>query len=93
MTDSGLEMPLSRLARGARGVVLRVVDEALTIGDALNSTVARRLLELGFVPGAEVEVVEAMWPARDPLAVRVRGSTFALRTREAEAVVVALRTA
>lgn len=47
---------------------------------------SRRLLEIGFFPGARVEVVAAQWPGDDPLAVRVGGSTFALRRREAQLV-------
>ncbi len=45
--------------------------------------VTRRLRELGFVPGARCEVVARMWLGGDPIAVRVGGSTFALRRREA----------
>lgn len=81
-------VPLSSLRRGARAVVDRVLDDTLVIDDALRSTVGQRLLELGFVHGAEIEIIEAMWPLGDPLAVRVRGSTFALRRREASAVMV-----
>lgn len=47
---------------------------------------SRRLLEIGFFPGARVEVVAAQWPGDDPMAVRVGGSTFALRRREAQLV-------
>lgn len=45
-----------------------------------------RLRDLGFVNGARCEVVARMWPGGDPLAVRVGGSTFALRRVEAGAV-------
>ena len=68
-----------------------VVEDGESLGDAQASTIARRLVELGFVPGAEVEVVAVMWPGRDPLAVRVGGSTFALRRREAQQVRVVRR--
>jgi ferrous iron transport protein A len=44
------------------------------------------LLEIGFYPGAHVEVIAAQWPGDDPMAVRVGGSTFALRRREAQLV-------
>ena len=47
---------------------------------------SRRLLEIGFFPDARVEVVAAQWPGDDPMAVRVGGSTFALRRREAQLV-------
>jgi len=47
-----------------------------------------RLLELGFVPGEEVRIIAEGFPGRDPLAVRVGSSTFALRRHEAELVLV-----
>lgn len=68
---------LADLPVGGRAAVERV-DEA--------GALSRRLLEIGFFPGARVEVVAAQWPGDDPLAVRVGGSTFALRRREARLV-------
>jgi len=55
-------------------------------GIAEAGALSRRLLEIGFFPGARVEVVAAQWPGDDPMAVRVGGSTFALRRREAQLV-------
>jgi Fe2+ transport system protein FeoA len=42
----------------------------------------RRLLDLGFTPGEEVAIVQAV-PLGDPLVVAVRGTRLALRRREA----------
>lgn len=42
-----------------------------------------RLLELGFAPGEQIRVVAESFPRRDPMAVRVGNSTFALRRHEA----------
>jgi len=42
---------LSSLRKGARGTVTDVRDDAQTLGDEAQSTVSRRLLELGFIPG------------------------------------------
>ncbi len=42
-----------------------------------------RLLELGFVPGERVQVVREARTGRDPLAVRLGHTTFALRRHEA----------
>lgn len=75
----GKSRPLSQLGVGEQAVVAR-----LDAGDLLT----RRLLEIGFYPGAVVEVVAAMWPGDDPLAVRVGGATFALRRQEADGVTV-----
>ena len=89
-------MPLVSLAtlrKGARGVVVDLRDDAQSLGDEAQSTVSRRLLELGFVPGEFVEVVEEIWPGGDPMAVRLGNTTFALRRREANAVIVEPETA
>lgn len=48
----------------------------------------RRLLELGFVEGADVELLHQGLFGGDPIAVRVAATTIALRRREAMAIVV-----
>jgi ferrous iron transport protein A len=83
-------LPLTVLREGDSGVVIDVVDDGQSLGDADASTIARRLGELGFVPGAQFEVVAVMWLGGDPMAVRVGGSTFALRQQEASQVRVRL---
>jgi ferrous iron transport protein A len=85
-----LPVSLGSLRKGARGVVTDVLDDAQSLGDEAQSTVSRRLLELGFIPGEAIEVVEEIWPGGDPIAVRLGNTTFALRRREAGAVMVAL---
>jgi ferrous iron transport protein A len=84
---------LAVLHKGDRGVVSSVgVDGAagVVIGDVAGSTIARRLLEIGFVPGEQIEVIQEIQPGGDPIAVRIGGSMFALRRREAQAVLVLL---
>ena len=51
---------------------------------------ALRLLEIGFMQGEPVRVIAQGRPGREPIAVRVGGTTFALRRFEAEQVLVAL---
>ena len=48
----------------------------------------RRLIELGFVEGADVELLHQGLFGRDPIAVRVAHATIALRRREAMAILV-----
>jgi ferrous iron transport protein A len=82
---------LARLHKGARGVVHGVLEggeAGATIGDVAGSTIARRLVELGFVAGERIEVLEEVRPGGDPIAVRIGSSIFALRRREAQAVLV-----
>ena len=66
---------------------LRRGDEAKVIGlsAACRGPERRRLLDLGFVPGTEVEV-EMISPAGDPTAYRVRGAVIALRRAQADLI-------
>jgi ferrous iron transport protein A len=48
-----------------------------------------RLIELGFVEGANVEILHEGIVGRDPIAVRVENVTIAVRRREAMAIIVA----
>ena len=50
----------------------------------------RRLLEMGFLEGAQVEVLHEAPFGRDPIAVRVRGATLALRRSEANQIKVSI---
>jgi ferrous iron transport protein A len=68
------------------GVVARGGEAADGLGDELGSTVEMRLIEIGFVAGEAVEVIGEARPGGDPMAVRVGGTCFALRRREAAAV-------
>jgi ferrous iron transport protein A len=45
-------------------------------------------MELGFIAGERIEVIEEVQPGGDPIAVRIGSSMFALRRREAQAVLV-----
>ena len=83
-----LPISLAAMKKGARGTVAEVTDDAQSLGDETHSTISRRLLELGFVPGEALEVVAAVWPGGDPIAVRLGNTTFALRRREAQSVLV-----
>jgi ferrous iron transport protein A len=84
---------LAQLHKGARGVVSAIAGAsgngtAAAIGDVAGSSIVRRLMELGFVPGERIEVIEEQRPGGDPIAVRIGCSMFALRRREAQAVMV-----
>jgi ferrous iron transport protein A len=66
--------------------------EAIQSGDGASGQpvedLESRLIELGFVEGAAVEVLHEGLLGRDPIAVRVDGVTIALRRREAMAIIV-----
>lgn len=73
---------LGELAVGESGTITRV----RTAGDGAEGTsgdIGRRLLEMGFLEGARVELAFAAPFGGDPIAVRVRGALIALRRAEA----------
>lgn len=88
---TGRHLPLSHLRRGEVATVAGLIESAgIDSGRDSSQSLVVRLRDLGFVPGARCEIVARMWPGGDPIAVRIGGSTFALRRAEAEAVRVQL---
>ena len=57
-------------------------SKALVKDVAAQGTMRRRLQDLGFVPGAQVECLGKS-PLGDPRAYRIRGAVVALRGRDA----------
>ncbi len=87
LTDEAV--PLATLRKGMRGVVAQVLEgDAGLVGDEVGATIGRRLVEIGFVPGETIQIIEEVWPGGDPMAVRIGSTVFALRRREARAVLV-----
>jgi ferrous iron transport protein A len=82
MTHNAVALTLDQLPKNALGVITDVNtrDE--------NADVSRRLLELGFVAGETVRVIAKGFFAGAPMAVRVGGTTFALRRFEAALISV-----
>ena len=80
-------VPLADLRRGESALVAALAEVAgFEDGRGSAAILLARLRDLGFVAGAHCEVIARMWPAGDPLVVRIGGSTFALRRAEAAAV-------
>jgi ferrous iron transport protein A len=81
------QMRLGLARRGYSGVIHHLdADEVNSSLPALE--LESRLLELGFVEGARVEVLHEGIVGRDPIAIRIENVTIAVRRREAMAVVV-----
>lgn len=69
---------LSSLKIGEKGTVLGIAK-------ALRGQQRRRLMDLGIVPGTEIEAqLESV--TRDPIAYKVRGSVIALRKQQADRI-------
>jgi ferrous iron transport protein A len=83
--------------RGAEGLApatvsldgLRAGVPARVLAVRGEGAVARRLMEMGVVPGAPVRVIKAA-PFGDPLEVRVRNYHLALRRSEAQTITVVM---
>jgi len=81
-------LPLGLAKRGYSGVIQHLAASAA--GSALSDVeLESRLIELGFVEGARVEVLHEGIVGGDPIAVRVDNVTIAVRRREAMAIIVA----
>lgn len=52
-----------------------------------NNAITRRLMEMGVIPGVSVKVIKTA-PFGDPIEVRVRGYSLAMRKNEAETIEV-----
>jgi ferrous iron transport protein A len=81
-------LPLGLAKRGYSGVIqhLSAGDVSSSLGDV---ELESRLIELGFVEGARVEILHEGIVGGDPIAVRVDNITIAVRRREAMAIIVA----
>ncbi len=87
ITPPQAEILLGLADRGMSGTIGAV--DARRVVSALSATeLESRLLELGFVEGARVEILHQGMVGRDPIAVRVDTITVAIRRREAMAISV-----
>lgn len=70
---------LGQMSKGQGGYICRIEGPEATV---------RRLLEMGMVEEAFVEIIHEAPFGGDPVAVRVRGGLLALRRQEASCVTV-----
>jgi ferrous iron transport protein A len=86
--DTRPHLPLGLARRGYTGTIQHLAPASAN--SALPEIeLESRLIELGFVEGARVEILHEGIVGRDPIAVRVDNITVAVRRREAMAVIVA----
>jgi len=80
-------IPLGNAPLGFRGTVLRI-EPSQVVGALPAAELERRLIELGFIEGARVEILHEGLIRRDPIAVRVNEATVALRRGDAAGIIV-----
>jgi DtxR family transcriptional regulator, Mn-dependent transcriptional regulator len=87
MADSLLAVEQSPALARLSG--LRPGEEALVVGiaPACQGAERRRLLDLGILPGTRIAAA-LVSPSGNPVAYRVRGSLIALRTSQAEQILI-----
>ena len=73
---------LTELANGQRGVITRVHAAS----EWVDAATVQRLNELGFLPGEPVRLMQRGPGGREPIAVQVGDTLFALRWVEARCV-------
>ena len=78
-------IPLSCIGVGQTVIVCEV---RCGISELDGADIGLRLLELGFIKGEPLRVIAHGFPGREPIAVRVSNTTFALRRFEADHVLV-----
>lgn len=71
---------LDKLQPGNKGKIERVLG---------NESIKRRLLEMGLLPGAQIEVIKRA-PLGDPIEVKIKGYNLSLRGSEASNIYVNL---
>lgn len=71
-------IPLSMLSTGNTGKVKRLLSQG---------NVRRRMLDLGLIPDTQVEALQKS-PSGDPTAYFIRGAVIALRSEEANSIMV-----
>lgn len=79
-THTVLMERLDALRPGERGTVAEIAP-------SVQGPQRRRLLDLGLIPGTEVEA-EMVSPSGDPVAYRIRGALIALRQQQAQGIYI-----
>ena len=74
-----MKVTVADLKRGQRGIILEFSVDAVPL----------KLLEMGCLPGNEVELVQ-MAPFRDPLYLNINGSHLAIRKETAAHIEIEL---
>ena len=81
------DAPVRRLSTarpGERGVIIDVRAESHPANHGVGvDELQRRLLEFGFVEGAEIEILHQGAIRRDPIVIRIDDMRVALRRRDA----------
>jgi ferrous iron transport protein A len=73
-----VESTLNNLRPGEKARIIKVLSKG---------TVRRKLMDMGLVPGSEIEVIRTA-PLGDPIEFRIKGYSLSIRKQEAVNIVV-----
>lgn len=91
LSAASREVRLSQARLGDRGIIGAVGAPASQGRGGLDAgELERRLLELGFVEGAEIEVIHEGAIGGDPIAVRLDDMRVALRRKDGSDIMIRL---
>ncbi|MBP2297428.1 FeoA family protein [Azospirillum picis] len=85
--DGAIPVHLGLLRKGQRAEVIGL-DETAATTPLPPGELERRMIEMGLIEGARLEVLHEGFPGSDPIAVRIADHILALRRAEAHAVLV-----
>ncbi len=88
MSPTAIRTPLRTLAELPVGMPA-TVSGVVSASPEVDAVALRRLGELGFIPGEPVRMVQRGPGGREPLAVRIGETMFALRLIEAQCIEIA----
>lgn len=71
-------IPLSKLKKGQKAVIAQVGGKG---------AVKRRMMDMGMVPGSEIQVIRIA-PFGDPIEYNIKGYSLSLRKSEASTILV-----
>ena len=86
-TSTSPSRPLDKLNVGESGFV-GAIEQLTAAATQADPQLERRLMEIGFIPGEQIEVLHKGFFGGEPIAVRIGHSTFALRRFEAALISV-----
>ena len=67
---------------------MTVNEKAIVSSVSAKGEMGRRIRDMGLIPGVEIQVIGRA-PLNDPVALRLKGFTLALRNKEADYIAVA----
>lgn len=73
-----VEITLDKLEPGVKGRIIKILSK---------STVRRKLMDMGLIPGSNIEII-CVAPLGDPIEFSIKGYNLSIRKQEAANIIV-----